>query len=303
MRRVVTEFIPIFWTSSERMPGAGERKSSYRGSGDDFDGTVEYSPGDDVRDIDWVALAASGGTDLQVNVYRQITDIKAFVLADVGMSMNFGTKRVNKRHLAAELGACCVASLEESHDRVGLVLYSGRKVERYIPSRSAAAMMYPTLTGILDTQPKGDGVGNGLAKALRALPPGRSLVFVVSDFLNVSIEDWLALKRAAKLHDVLCFVVEDIRERELPDLSSDGGFFGWLSSKLGWFYVLEDWTGARRHFWVNKTTRARYTADFKAHEAQVLKQLEDARCRALVVSTEEGADAYLKIAKALRGRK
>jgi uncharacterized protein (DUF58 family) len=286
LRKVVRRAIPVTWRSTERM-GAGERKSQYRGKGDDYDGVVEYTPGDDTRDIDWQAYAMSDGNDLLVHVFRQTSDIKAYVLVDVSPSMNFGTSRVTKRRLAAELATSCVASLDKTKDRVGVMAFSANGLERIIkPSIASLRSMFLTAATVVGTQQK-EGTGSGLAKAIKRLPKSKSLVFIVSDFMNMTDEDWLALNRAAKFHDIIAMYVQDVRERELPDVRWGWGPIGWLTGVMGCFYTLQDWSGARRTIWVSKKTRALYAANFRAHEAGIKAKLKEARCRSVVVSTEE----------------
>jgi len=297
MRRVVRKAIPVTWRSSERM-GSGERKSLYRGKGDDFDGSAEYMPGDDTRDIDWQAYAMSDGNELLINVYRQTSDIRSYVLVDVSPSMNFGTARVTKRSLAAELATSCVASLDKTKDRIGIMAFSANGVERVVkPQIASLRTMFLTAATVLGTEQTA-GAGSGLAKAIKRLPKSRSLIFIVSDFMNTSAEDWMALRRAASHHDIVAMVVQDIRERELPDVSWGWGPLGWFTGMLGCFYTLQDWTGARRTIWVNRRTRAQYAANFRAHQATVIANLKTARCRSVVLSTEEGDAAYPKLVKA-----
>ncbi len=303
LRHVVFQAIPVRWRSSERMPGAGDRTSFFRGSGDDYDGSTEYVPGDDPREIDWNAYAATGGQQVLTNLYREPRDIKSFILADVSATMNFGTARVTKRHLAAEMAASCAKSMDETRDRLGLVLFSGSKVEKHIPTRAATRMMLPTLAGILETQQSANATGGGLTKALKVLPGSRSLVFIVSDFMNMNDDDWTALRNAARRHDIICFYVQDIRERELPEISWGKGPLGWLMNRLGCFYTLQDWSGNRKTIWVSKKTRAQYAANFRQHEASIVARFKNARCRWLVVSTEEGDSAFPKIIKTLSGHK
>jgi uncharacterized protein (DUF58 family) len=298
--RVVAQTVPVQWKSSERMPGAGERRSFYRGQGDDFDGMVPYRPGDDPRKINWKAYAASGGTQVMTNVYRQITDIKAHILCDVSPSLNFGTARATKRRLAAELVASCIKSLDETKDRVGVTFYSTNNVERILKARGATSMLFPALAGVLMTQEK-DGAGQGFARSLKRLPTSRSLVFIVSDFMNMTDSDWEALRSAARRHDIVCLYVQDLRERELPDVRWGWGPMGWLTGLLGCFYTLQDFTGAKRTIWVSKKTRAQYAMNFRKHESSVVSRFKEYRCRWLIVSTEEGDSAFPRIVKTLGG--
>lgn len=300
-RRALAQKLTIRWASNEIMPGAGEWKSPHRGSGDDFDGFDDYQPGDDTRDIDWNATALTGGQEVVLSRYREPRQIKAFIVCDVNKTMQFGTRRVSKHELAAELAATCVASVNKTRDRVGLLAFSEKRVEKILPVRTACNQMIPVLKGILTAQASAEGSGNGLSKALKQLPSSRSLVFLITDFLNWSETDWAMLKRTSRRHEIVCFYVQDQRERELPQVNWGWGPIGWLLGWIGCFYTLQDWTGAQKLVWVNKATQKSYAANFRNFQANVITRLKDAGCkRWAVVSTEEGDAARDKIRKLFR---
>jgi uncharacterized protein (DUF58 family) len=281
LRRVISCAIPVRWRSSQS--GAGERRSFYRGSGFDFESLDEYVPGDDPRDIDWNATAQSGGQEILKTVYVEPRDVKVFILADVNPSMNFGTARVNKRRLAAELAASVCKAADETKDRVGFMAYSQSRVEKIIPTRASKRAMLPALVNILEA-PGTEGAGSGLMKALSRLPSVRSLVFIVSDFLHLTEEEKVALRRAAVRHDIVALITQDRRERELPP---------------GWgFYTLQDLrTGQRKTIFVSRRTREAFAANFARHQAALTGFLKSAHCSWEVFSTEEGDAAIPKTIK------
>jgi len=284
LRRVFSCAIPVNWRSASAMPGAGERRSFYRGSGYEFESLDEYVPGDDPRDIDWNATAETGGQMVFRNVYLEPRDLKTFVVVDVNPSMNFGTARVTKRRLAAELTASICKAADETKDRVGFTSYSNTRVEKYIPTRAAKRALLPAVASVIETPAAPGGKGSGLAKALSTLPLSRSLVFVLSDFLRLTDEDKTALRRAAVRHDVVCLIVQDRRERELPP---------------GWgFYTLQDLaTGQRKTIFVSKKTRAQFAANFERHQAALQALFKSSHCKWEVFSTEEGDAAIPKTIK------
>lgn len=303
-RAAFAQPIAITWSSPEVMPGAGERRSPHRGSGDDFDGYDQYQPGDDPRDIDWNATALTGGQEVVLSRFREPRQLKAYVVCDVNPSMDFGTRRVTKRELAAELAAICVASVNKTRDKVGLLAFSEKNVECVVPHKNAGTMMIPILQGILSAKVRPEGQGDGLVKALKHLPQSRTLVFLILDFLNVSDEAWLEIRRASRKHEIVCFYVQDQRERELPQVNWGWGPIGWLLGWLGCFYTLQDWTGARKTVWVNKYTQKVYAANFRRHEAASIARAQKAGIRRwLVVSTEEGDAARAKIRQLFRSPK
>lgn len=283
-RRVASVKIPVGrMKTHQRLPG--DRKSIHRGEGDDFDGHDLYVAGDDPRTIDWNATAMTGGQQVLVALFKEEAHVKGSILCDVSPTMNFGSTRVNKRVLAAELAACAVRSLAQSHDPVGLVTYSRTGVERRIPSGSSASMMIPTITHILDSQHKErPGRHSGLAKGLALVPRTPSIVFVISDFLKVTDNDWEALKRAGRRHRVFAMVVSDLREREYPKV-------GWLP----YLYTLQDVDGNPQDVVVSKSTAIQFAAAAKARQEAILARLKDCRAAAITVGTEEGGAATPRV--------
>jgi uncharacterized protein (DUF58 family) len=288
-RRVASVEIPVGRLKShQRLPG--DRRSIHRGDGDDFDGHDIYAPGDDPRTIDWNATALTGGQQILVALYKEESHVKSTILCDVSPSMNFGSARVTKRVLAAELAACGVRSLSTTHDPVGLVTYSQWGVERRIKSGSSAAMMLPVILHTLKSQHTvRPDCHSGLAKGLALLPRSPSIVFVVSDFINVTDADWEALRRAGRRHRVFAMFVQDKLERELPKVGI-----------LPVLYTVQDAGGVVRDIWVTKTTAARHKAAAEARQALVLERLKDCRATSIVVSTEEGDTASVRVLSQLQ---
>jgi len=282
LRRVVYGSIALRWKSSQSMPGAGERRSHFQGCRHDFDGLDEYAPGDDPRSIGWNATARTGGLAILRSVYMEPRDIKVFVLTDVGRSMDFGTTRATKRHLAAEMVGSIIKAAEETHDRVGFMAYSPNQVEKYIPTRSAQRMFLPALVSTIEGRDTRGHSGSGLTKSLSLLPQTRSLVYVVSDFLHLSERDRSALRRAALRHDLVCVMVQDKRERELPPVWG--------------FYTLTDLgTGDRKTLFLTKKKREEFAASFRRHEQELLSFFRKSHCRWFTVSTEEGDSAIPRV--------
>jgi uncharacterized protein (DUF58 family) len=283
-RRVASVKIPVGrMKSHQRLPG--DRRSIHRGDGDDFDGHELYVPGDDPRTIDWNATAMTGGQQILVALFKEEAHVKSTVLCDVSPTMNFGSTRVTKRILAAELAACAVRSLSTTHDPVAHVTYSQYGVERRIKSGTPTSMMLPVILNVLQSQHRvRQGEHSGLAKSLALLPRSPSIVFIVSDFINVTEADWEALKRAGRKHRLIAMYVQDRRERELPNV----GFLPVL-------YTVQDAGGVVQDVWVTKGRARRHAAQFKLREEGVLARLKDCRARSITVSTEEGDSASLRV--------
>ncbi len=293
LQRIAFCAIPINWKSENPMPGVGERKSRYRGPGADYVEFVPFEDGDDPRHINWAMTARATDDDvIWRTVHQEEKEIRSVVLVKAGHSMDFGTVRTTKRHVAAEMAASIYFALDKTRDKAGLILYSRDAVLQDLPCRQAMSTLYPALESIIECDPYAptaiEQQGDGLSKALSGLPTQRSLVFIVSDFEDMSEKDWRELGNAACYHDVVCIYVQDRRERELPPLPGMLGF-------LGCFYRIQDYSGRSRLIWNNARTRRIYSDNFKKHEAKILSALEERLCQTMVVSTEEGDAAIPKI--------
>jgi uncharacterized protein (DUF58 family) len=283
IRKIAACPIPIRWRSQTIMPGGGERRSKSRGSsGYDVMARVEYEPGDDPRDIDWSATAQTGGQTMLVTQYLEPREVNVYVLVDVKKTMNFGTARATKRTLSAELTGSVIKSAGKTQDKVGFIAYSEKRLLQKRNPVNAKRALYPTIADVIETESAEDGEGSGLIKSLRSLPRNRALVFILSDFLSLTEDEKQALKRAALVHDIVSVVIQDRRERELPD--------GWGP------YTLADMrTGKWKTIWLSAKNRAEFAANFQRHHDALLADLKAAHCDSAVFSTEEGDAALPKM--------
>ena len=68
---------------------AGAYHSVFKGRGMDFDEVREYSPGDEVRTIDWNVTARAGRPF--VKKFTEERELTIFLLVDISASGNFGS--------------------------------------------------------------------------------------------------------------------------------------------------------------------------------------------------------------------
>ena len=185
------------------------------GGSAEFETISEYQVGDNPRSINWTATARTGGHVILKNTRLTETNLAVFLLVDLSQSMDFGTVRVTKRRLAAEISAILAHAAWRCHDRVGFIGY-GSDVRIQWPLRNPKDYRLLIPQKVLETRSDGNG-GTGLGQALSRLPTKRSLVFLISDFQEDFEGMESALKRAALLHDLVSIVIWDPRERILPE--------------------------------------------------------------------------------------
>jgi uncharacterized protein (DUF58 family) len=111
---------------------AGEYHSVFKGRGMEFDEVRPYSPGDEVRTIDWNVTARTGHP--YIKRYVEERELTVMLMVDASGSGDFGTEGKFKRELAAELAAVLSFSATTNKDKVGLMIFTDR-VELYIPPR------------------------------------------------------------------------------------------------------------------------------------------------------------------------
>ncbi|NUN50210.1 MAG: DUF58 domain-containing protein, partial [Candidatus Brocadiae bacterium] len=88
-----------------RLPG--ERPSPRPGSSLDFRGFRAYTPGDDLRSVDWNVFARLGR--LHVKEFAAERDLEAHIAVDVSASMDFHGKRDQALAVAAVLGTVALS--------------------------------------------------------------------------------------------------------------------------------------------------------------------------------------------------
>jgi uncharacterized protein (DUF58 family) len=139
------------------------------------------------------------------------------LLVDMSGSMDFGSSRLTKKNLAAEISASVVFSALSGHDRVGMLGFSSR-VMCYFPPRQhrgyQRAIPESILSHAAERAPACFEVA--IAHLERSLK-GRTLMFVLSDFLTDDVQGLeYALMRLRHVHDVIALVVSDPLERAFP---------------------------------------------------------------------------------------
>jgi uncharacterized protein (DUF58 family) len=201
---------------------AGSYHSVFKGRGMDFDEVREYSPGDEVRAIDWNVTARAGRAF--VKKFTEERELTIFLVVDISASGNFGSSALAKRDLAAEVASVLAFSAIRNSDKVGLILYTDR-IERYLPARKGRRHVLRVVHDILYQVPQ--SAGTDTVKTLDVVNHvlhRRAVVFLISDFQTsgdpVAARAQLrrAVRQTNRRHDLIAVHIEDPREQELPNV-------------------------------------------------------------------------------------
>ncbi len=198
---------------------SGLHRSPHHGSSVEFAEHKEYSPGDEIRHIDWKAY---GKFDrYYVKRFEQETELTAWLLLDRSGSMAYRGNGLSKLEYASYLTAALAYLLIRQQDRVGLLAFGEPARTVYVPPRARTTHLHDLLGVIEDINAGGGAGATGLAAALDRVGEmsrrRRSLIVIVSDLLDSSPEIPALLKRLrVQRHDVAVFHVLDKDELELP---------------------------------------------------------------------------------------
>jgi uncharacterized protein (DUF58 family) len=201
---------------------AGAYHSVFKGRGMDFDEVREYSPGDEVRTIDWNVTARAGRTF--VKKFTEERELTIFLVVDISASGNFGSGDIAKRDLAAEVASVLAFSAIRNSDKVGLILYTDR-IERYLPPKKGRRHVLRVVRDILYHEPRGTGTDTVTTlDVVNKLLHRRAVVFLISDFETAGNPDATrtqlrrAVRQTNRRHDLIALHIEDPREQELPNV-------------------------------------------------------------------------------------
>jgi len=256
---------------------AGAYHSVFKGRGMDFDEVREYSPGDEVRTIDWNVTARAGRPF--VKKFTEERELTIFLVVDISASGNFGSDTLSKRDLAAELAGVLAFSAIRNSDKVGLLLYSDR-VERFIPPNKGRRHVLRVVRDALYHVAEGSGTDTvkALDVANRVLHR-RAVVFLISDFESpgepsrVRTELRRALRQTHRRHDLIAVQIADPRERELPNV----GIVALEDAETGEVVEIDTGSAAvRRRFAAAALEReVRWQSDCRAEGVDTLKLRTD----------------------------
>jgi uncharacterized protein (DUF58 family) len=209
------------WQVIRRLDGLlqGDYRSLFHGNGVDFADLREYQVGDDVRYIDWNVTARMDTP--YVREYVEDREITAWFLLDLSPSVDFGTAEIDrlKRSVLVDFVTTLARLLTRHGNRVGAVFY-GSRVERTIPARGGRVQVLRLINDLLGQPRLPSAPFTDLTPLLEAghhAIKGRSLIFVISDF--ISTPGWeKPLNLLTQRHEVLAVRLFDRREVELPDV-------------------------------------------------------------------------------------
>jgi uncharacterized protein (DUF58 family) len=257
-----------------RMDGllAGDYRSALYGDGTELVQVRPYSPGDDVRRIDWNVTARTGEPHVRVHFAERV--LVTWLLLDTSPSMQFGTADRRKADVAEGVAIAVGHVATRRGNRLGLVTFGDARPRATPPRQGRLGLI--GLLAALREEPDGNGrvgttaLGEALGRA-GALARQRAVVVVVSDFRGPL--DWRRpLLELAGRHEVVAVEIRDPAEQELPN--------------AGVLWLVDPETGSQvRADTRSAKLRARFAAAAAAERDGVARTLASAGARHVVLTT------------------
>ncbi len=196
---------------------AGEYLSTFKGQGIEFAEVREYTPGDDIRSIDWNVTARTGTP--YIKKYNEERELTLIIACDVSGSQQFGSASQLKQEAAAELTALFALSALQNNDKVGLLLFSDQ-VELYVPPRKGRKHILRLIREVVAFEPKHTGTNLAMSlETLNKVIKRQGILILISDFLAPIDSFTKPFRLAAKKFDLIPVVLQDPLERHLPLVS------------------------------------------------------------------------------------
>jgi uncharacterized protein (DUF58 family) len=263
----------------------GERRSVKRGTSVEFADYRNYTPGDDLRRVDWNAYARL--ERLFLKLYQEEEDLTVHVLVDASRSMDWGdqdplaattdspatpradtNKLLYAKRTAAALGYIALSGF----DRVTVAGFNRQGMQRFAPSRGKGHAV-TLLRFIAGLQATGETDLDASLRAYAAYARYPGLCFVLSDFFTAQggTEGLAALQAGgheiqvlhilapAEVHPELS-LIGDLRLRDsetgaVQEVSIDGGLLDLYAEKFAaWQGALESFCRRRGINYLQVTT-------------------------------------------------
>jgi uncharacterized protein (DUF58 family) len=192
----------------------GRHRSPYHGFSVEYLDHRAYTPGDEIRSLDWKILARTN--KYFIKLFQDETNLRAHILLDCSRSMAFRSGAMSKLEYGSYLAAALAYLMLHQNDAVGLVLFD-QDIRELLPPR-ARPTQFRRILDLLDAAPAGSDtdVGSVLHQLAERIKRG-GLVILVSDLIDdpAKIANGLQHFRHNH-HEVLVIHVMDDAELTFP---------------------------------------------------------------------------------------
>jgi uncharacterized protein (DUF58 family) len=192
----------------------GRHRSPYHGFSVEYLDHRAYTPGDDVRGIDWKILARTD--KYHVKLFEDETNLRAHILLDCSKSMAFTSGTLSKLAYGSYLTAALAYLMLHQNDAVGLVLFDS-ELRQYLPPKARKTQFRRVLELLEHSFSREDTDVGAVLHDVAERIPRRGLVILISDLIDdeAKIANGLQHFRHNN-HEVIVFHILDDAELTFP---------------------------------------------------------------------------------------
>lgn len=163
---------------------SGLHRSPFHGFSVEFATHREYTPGDDIKHIDWKVQAKTDR--YYIKQYEEETNLKATFLVDASESMRYKSDRggsMTKYEYAAAVAASLGFLLLQQQDAVGLAVFD-EDLRTYLPASANPNQIKPFVHAMDINEPKAKTSLEHICHSVAEKISRRGLVCLVSDLFG-----------------------------------------------------------------------------------------------------------------------
>src|SRR3954469_17797360 len=161
---------------------SGLHASPFQGFSVEFSEHRKYTPGDDIKDLDWNVYAKT--ERYYVKKFRAETNLTGYLAMDLSASMAYTYRQeLTKFEYAICLAAALGYLIIHQQDPVGLVTFDTR-IQASLPPRSKRTHLGTILAVLANLKPAGQTDVAQCLHQLAAMIRSKSLVMIFSDLLT-----------------------------------------------------------------------------------------------------------------------
>jgi len=161
---------------------SGLHASPFHGFSVEFSEHRRYTPGDDLKDLDWSVLARTD--KYYVKKFEAETNLNGYLVMDLSASMAYTYRQeLTKFDYAICLAAALGYLMIHQQDPVGLVTFD-TKIQASLPPRSKRTQLGTMLAVLANLKPSGQTDVAHCVHQLAAMIHTKSLVMIFSDLLT-----------------------------------------------------------------------------------------------------------------------
>lgn len=195
---------------------SGMHRSPHRGGSVEFAEYIEYSAGQELKNVDWKVYAKSD--KYYVKQYEDETNLNAYMIVDGSGSMNFQSEDapLSKMTYVSYVAAALSYLFMRQGDAVGAMGFDASSRD-FLPASSKTNHLDDVLHLLDNLKGAGETDLQGALQTVAERASRRSLILIFSDLLDADADmmSFLRVLRQRR-HDVVLFHVVDRAELDLP---------------------------------------------------------------------------------------